>query len=139
MEQIRIFDATLYGGGQSPGAALNLEEKLEIARLLEQMKVDIIQAGFPISSPREFEAVRELAGSVRQSVVCALARAREEDIDVAAAALKRAARPRLQIGLGVSDSYVVGKLRTTRDAALEMRAGIWTTCSTTPPMPVALT
>lgn len=120
MERIRIYDATLYGGGQSPGAALNLEEKLEIARLLEQMKVDIIQAGFPISSPREFETVRELASRVRQSVVCALARAREGDIDVAAAALKGAARPRLQIGLGVSDSYVVGKLRTTREAALEM-------------------
>jgi 2-isopropylmalate synthase len=120
MEQVRIFDATLYGGGQSPGVGLNLEEKLEIARLLEQMKVDAIQAGFPISSPREFEAVQKLAGKIRDSVVCALARAREADIDVAAAALKGAARPRLQIGLGVSDSYVAGKLRTTREAALEM-------------------
>jgi 2-isopropylmalate synthase len=120
MEQVRIFDATLYGGGQSPGVGLNLEEKLEIARLLEQMKVDAIQAGFPISSPREFEAVQKLAGKIRDSVVCALARAREADIDVAAAALKGAARPRLQIGLGVSDSYVVGKLRTTHEAALEM-------------------
>jgi 2-isopropylmalate synthase len=122
MEQVRIFDATLYGGGQSPGVGLNLEEKLEIARLLEQMKVDAIQAGFPISSPREFEAVQKLAGKIRDCVVCALARAREADIDVAAAALKGAARPRLQIGLGVSDSYVVGKLRTTREAALEMGA-----------------
>jgi 2-isopropylmalate synthase len=120
VEQVRVFDATLYGGGQSPGAGLNLEEKLEVARLLEQMKVDIIQAGFPISSPREFEAVQRLAGQIRESVVCALARAREEDIDVAAAALKRAARPRLQIGLGASDSYVVHKLKTTREAALEM-------------------
>ncbi len=120
MEQVTIFDATLYGGGQSPGVSLNNEEKLEIARLLEQMKVDVIQAGFPISSPREFEAVRILAGEIRDSAVCALARAREEDIDVALAALRGAARPRIQIGLGVSDSYIVGKLKTSREAALEM-------------------
>jgi 2-isopropylmalate synthase len=120
MEQVKIFDATLYGGGQSPGVSLNIEEKLEIARLLEQMGVDVIQAGFPISSPREFEVVRSLAASLKQSVICALARAREEDIDVAIAALRGAARPRIQVGLGVSDSYVVGKLKTTREAALEM-------------------
>jgi 2-isopropylmalate synthase len=120
MERVQIFDATLYGGGQSPGVALNLEEKLEIAGLLDQMGLGGVQAGFPISSPREFEAVRALAGAVRNSVVCALARAREEDIDVALAALRGAARPRIQIGLGVSDSYVVGKLKTTQDAALEM-------------------
>ena len=120
MEKVKIFDATLYGGGQSPGVGLNLEEKLEIARLLEQMGVDIIQAGFPISTPRDFEAVQSLARASRESVVCALARAREEDIDVALAALKGAARPRIQVGLGVSDSYVVGKLKTTREAALQM-------------------
>jgi 2-isopropylmalate synthase len=120
MELVRIFDATLYGGGQSPGVGLNMEERLEIARLLEQMGVDAIQAGFPIASPREFESVQKLAKTIRGSVVCALARAREEDIDVAAAALKGAAQPRIQVGLGVSDSYVVSKLKTTRDAALEM-------------------
>jgi len=120
MEQIKFFDATLYGGGQSPGASLNIEEKIEIARLLERMGIDVIQAGFPISSPRDFEAVRQLAHEIRDSVVCALARAREDDIDVAVAALKDAAHPRIQIGLGVSDSYVVGKLNTTREAALEM-------------------
>jgi 2-isopropylmalate synthase len=120
MEQVKIFDATLYGGGQSPGVGLNLGEKLEIARLLEEMKADVIQAGFPISSPRDFEAVQTLAGAIQGSVICALARAREEDIDVAAAALKSAAQPRIQVGLGVSDSYIVGKLRTTREAALEM-------------------
>ena len=123
MEQVKIFDATLYGGGQSPGVALNIEERLEIARLLEQMKVDAIQAGFPIGSPREFESVQRLAGEIRESVVCALARAREQDIDVAAAALKKAARPRIQVGLGVSDSYVAGKLKTTRERALEMVVG----------------
>jgi 2-isopropylmalate synthase len=120
VEQIKIFDATLYGGGQSPGVGLNIEEKLEIARLLEQMGVDVIQAGFPISSPREFEIVQSLAEQSRESVICALARARQEDIDVALAALKGAARPRIQVGLGVSDSYVVGKLKTTHEKALEM-------------------
>ena len=120
MKQVRIFDATLYGGGQSPGVGLNIEERLEIARLLEQMKVDVIQAGFPIASPREFESVQKLAKAIQGSVICALARAREQDIDVAAAALKGAAQPRIQVGLGVSDSYVVGKLKTTREKALEM-------------------
>lgn len=120
MEQVKIYDATLYGGGQSPGVGLNLEEKLEIARLLEEMEVDVIQAGFPISSPRDFEAVQSLARGIRRSVVCGLARARERDIDVALAALKGAARPSIQIGLGVSDSYIVGKLKTTREAALDM-------------------
>jgi 2-isopropylmalate synthase len=120
MDKVKVFDATLYGGGQSPGVGLNIEEKLEIARLLEQMGVDIIQAGFPISSPREFEAVQRLARRVRDSVVCALARARREDIDVALAALKGAAQPRIQIGLGVSESYIVGKLKSTPDAALAM-------------------
>ncbi|HSJ53478.1 MAG TPA: 2-isopropylmalate synthase, partial [Anaerolineae bacterium] len=120
MEQVKIFDATLYGGGQSPGAALNIEERVEIARLLEQMKVDVIQAGFPIASPREFEAVQKLSHAIRESVVCALARARAEDVEVAAASLKAAARPRIQVGLGASDSYVRGKLKTTPEAALEM-------------------
>ena len=120
MEKVTIYDATLYGGGQSPGVSLNNEEKLEIARLSEQMGVDVIQAGFPISSPREFEAVQILARKVRGSRICALARARQEDVDVALAALKGAASPRIQVGLGVSDSYIKGKLKTSRDAALEM-------------------
>jgi len=120
MDQVKIFDATLYGGGQSPGASLNVEEKLEIAHLLEQMGVDAIQVGFPISSPNEFKAAQRLAAEVRASMVCALARARKEDIDVAVAALEGASRPRIQVGLGVSDSYVVDKLHMTRDAALDM-------------------
>jgi 2-isopropylmalate synthase len=120
MEKVKIFDATLYGGGQSPGSGLNVEEKLEIAHMLEQLGVDVIQVGFPISSPSEFKAVQRLSQAIRESIVCALARAREQDIDVAFAAIKDAARPRIQIGLGVSDSYVVGKLKTTRQVALEM-------------------
>ena len=120
MERVTIFDATLYGGGQSPGTSLNVEERLEIAHLLEQMGVDVIQAGFPIVSPRDFQAVRRLADEIRQSSICALARAREEDIDVAVAVLRGAARPRIQVGLGVSDSYIRGKLKSTREKAMDM-------------------
>jgi 2-isopropylmalate synthase len=120
MELVKIFDATLYSGGQSPGAALNAEERLEVARMLEQMGVDVIQAGFPIASPLEFTAVQRVAEVVRGGGVCALARAIAEDIEVAAAALKRAAAPNIQIGLGVSDSYIRGKLKASRDTALEM-------------------
>ena len=120
MDRVKIFDATLYGGGQSPGTGLNVEEKLEVGRLLEQMHVDVIQAGFPILSPNDYQAARRLADTIRESTVCVLARAREEDIDVAVAVLRGAARPRIQIGLGVSDSYIQGKLKTTREAALAM-------------------
>jgi 2-isopropylmalate synthase len=120
MDRVKIFDATLYGGGQSPGIGLNVEEKLEVGRLLEQMNVDVIQAGFPILSPNDYQAARRLADSIRESTVCVLARAREEDIDVAVAVLRGAARPRIQVGLGASDSYIERKLRTTREAALEM-------------------
>ncbi|MBN1318112.1 MAG: 2-isopropylmalate synthase [Anaerolineales bacterium] len=120
MDRINIFDATLYGGGQAPGIGLTIDERSEIARLLDQMGVDVIQAGFPIASPRDYQTVSRLAGEIKESVICALARAREEDIDVAVAVLKGAARPRLQIGLGVSDSYITRKLKTTRDEALEM-------------------
>ncbi len=120
MERVKILDATLYGGRQSPGVALNIEERLEIARLLEQMGVDIIQAGYPSASPRDYQAVRQLADTIRESAVCALARAREQDIDLAVAVLKKAARPCVQVGLGVSDSYIEGKLKTTRENALAM-------------------
>lgn len=120
MDLVKIFDATLYGGGQSPGAALNAEERLEVARMLEQMGVDVIQAGFPIASPLEFTAVQQVAEAVSDSGVCALARAIEEDIEVAAAALKKARSPHIQIGLGASDSYIRGKLHSNREAALEM-------------------
>lgn len=119
MERIGVFDSTLYGGGQSPGVGLNVEERLEIAHLLEKMHIDVVQAGFPISSPRDFESVQAIAREIKGSVVCALARAREQDIDVALAALKVAAQPRIQIGLGVSDSYLAGKVRMTREEAME--------------------
>ena len=119
-DRVLIFDTTLRDGEQSPGAALRVDEKLEIARVLEKMGVDIIEAGFPISSPGDFEAVRAISATIKNCIVCGLTRARKEDIDCAAEALKGAVRPRIHTGLGVSDNHIQYKLRTTREKALEM-------------------
>jgi len=119
MDRVMIFDTTLRDGEQSPGAALNVDEKIEIAHLLEQMGVDIIEAGFPISSPGDFRAVQRISKEMRNCVICGLTRANQKDIDVAAEALQGAARPRIHTGLGVSDVHIQYKLRTTREKALE--------------------
>lgn len=116
---VMIFDTTLRDGEQSPGAALNVDEKLEIARALEATGVDVIEAGFPISSPGDFRAVQRISQEIRGCIICGLARVKSEDIDAAAEALKDAARPRIHTGLGVSDVHIRYKLRTTRDEALE--------------------
>ena len=118
-ETVMVFDTTLRDGEQSPGAALNVDEKLEIARALEEMGVDIIEAGFPISSPGDFKAVQRISEEIRDCIVCGLTRANRKDIDVAAEALEGAARPRIHTGLGVSDVHIQHKLRTTREGALE--------------------
>ena len=118
--KIQIFDTTLRDGEQSPGASMNTEEKLIIARQLIRMNVDVIEAGFPISSPGDFRSVREiglLAGD--QCVVCGLTRAVDKDIDVAAEALSTAKRPRIHTGLGVSPSHLKEKLHITEDEAVE--------------------
>jgi 2-isopropylmalate synthase len=117
---VMVFDTTLRDGEQSPGAALNVDEKLEIARALEEMGVDIIEAGFPISSPGDFRAVQRISQEVRGCVICGLTRANRKDIDAAAEALKDAACPRIHTGLGVSDLHIQHKLHTTREEALEM-------------------
>ncbi len=97
--KVQIFDTTLRDGEQSPGASLNIDEKVEIARQLERLGVDVIEAGFPISVPGDFEAVRRVAAAVGDSItVCGLTRAREGDIDVAWDALKGAKRPRIHTG-----------------------------------------
>jgi 2-isopropylmalate synthase len=119
-DNITVFDTTLRDGEQSPGAAMNVDEKLEIARALEEMGVDVIEAGFPISSPGDFRAVQRLSQEIRGCTICGLTRANEKDIDVAAEALQDAARPRIHTGLGVSDVHIERKLRTTREGALEM-------------------
>ncbi|MBN1248143.1 MAG: 2-isopropylmalate synthase [Anaerolineae bacterium] len=120
VDHIIVFDTTLRDGEQSPGAALNVDEKLEIARALEAMGVDIIEAGFPISSPGDFRAVERVSAEIRGCTICGLTRAREGDIDAAAEALKGAAHPRIHTGLGVSDVHIQHKLRTTREGALAM-------------------
>jgi 2-isopropylmalate synthase len=118
--KIDIFDTTLRDGEQSPGASMNTEEKLVIARQLLRLGVDVIEAGFPISSPGDFESVRkisELAGY--DATVCALTRAVEKDIIVAADALQFAKRPRIHTGIGVSPSHLKDKLRITEDVCIE--------------------
>ena len=118
--KIDIFDTTLRDGEQSPGASMNTEEKLVITRELLRMNVDVIEAGFPVSSPGDFESVRRIAEVVGDdAVVCGLTRAVEKDIDVAADALKYAKRPRIHTGIGVSPSHLHDKLRITEDQCVE--------------------
>jgi 2-isopropylmalate synthase len=117
--RIYIFDTTLRDGEQSPGASLNVQEKIEIARQLERLGVDVIEAGFPISSPGDFQAVQEVCQVVKNATVCGLTRAVPKDIDVAAEALKDAVRPRIHTGLGVSDNHLQHKLKMTREQAME--------------------
>jgi len=119
-DTVMIFDTTLRDGEQSPGAALNVDEKVEIARVLEAMGVDIIEAGFPISSPGDFRAVQRISREIRGCTICGLTRANPKDIEVAAEALQDAACPRIHTGLGVSNVHIRHKLRTTREGALEM-------------------
>ena len=119
-EKVQIFDTTLRDGEQSPGASMNTEEKLEIARQLVRLGVDVIEAGFPISSPGDFESVSRIGTEVGDAcVVCGLSRAIPEDIEVAADALKTSKRPRIHTGIGVSDNHLEYKLRISRDEALE--------------------
>ena len=116
--RVIVFDTTLRDGEQSPGAALNVSEKIEIAHMLEEMGVDVIEAGFPVSSPGDFRAVQRISREIRRCVVCGLTRANKHDIEVAADALRDAAHPRIHTGLGVSDVHVFQKLRLTREEAL---------------------
>ena len=113
--RIRIFDTTLRDGEQSPGASMNLQEKMEIAQALADLGVDIIEAGFPIASPGDFEAVREIARIVRGVTVCGLARCNDADIDRAWEALKLAERPRIHVFLATSAIHREFKLRMTRE------------------------
>jgi len=122
MEKITIFDTTLRDGEQAPGAAMGTAEKLELAKMLEQLGVDVIEAGFPISSPGDFQAVQQISEEIKGCSICALTRARTEDIDVAVAAVSKAKYPRIHTGLGVSDIHLEHKLRMSRDEALEAGA-----------------
>ena len=113
--RVIIFDTTLRDGEQSPGASMNLEEKLQIAALLEEMGVDVIEAGFPIASNGDFEAVNEVAKRVKNSIVAGLARAGQKDIERAAEALKPAARPRIHTFISTSPLHMKYKLRMEPD------------------------
>ncbi len=115
-QPVRIFDTTLRDGEQSPGAAMTLEEKLEVAELLDAMGVDIIEAGFPISSSGDFDAVQEISRLVKNATVCGLARAGFKDIDRAAEALKHAKRPRIHTFLSTSPVHMKHKLQMEPDA-----------------------
>lgn len=118
--KITIFDTTLRDGEQSPGASMNVEEKLQVARELLRLHVDVIEAGFPVSSPGDFDAVRRIADTVGDAaVVCALSRAVPADIETAARALDGCARPRIHTGIGVSSSHLADKLHITEEEALE--------------------
>lgn len=117
--KVHIFDTTLRDGEQVPGCKLNTREKVEIALRLEALGVDIIEAGFPISSPGDFQSVREISSVLRDVVVCGLSRAVLKDIETAAAALKTARRPRIHTGIGTSDFHIKSKFNSTREEILE--------------------
>jgi len=123
MNKIQIFDTTLRDGEQVPGCQLKTEEKIVIARELEALGVDIIEAGFPISSPGDFLSVVEICKAVSAPVVCALTRTKKEDIDVAAEALRNAKRGRIHTGIGSSDVHILHKFRSTREQVLEQ--AVW--------------
>lgn len=117
-KKVFIFDTTLRDGEQVPGCKLNAEEKIELALQLEDLGVDIIEAGFPISSPGDFDSVARIATIIKNASVCALSRAVEKDIEVAAQALKGAKRPRIHTGIGTSDFHIKSKFNATRDEIL---------------------
>ena len=105
-KQIFIFDTTLRDGEQVPGCKLNTKEKLRLALQLEELGVDVIEAGFPISSPGDFESVTEISKIIRNATVCGLTRAVQKDIEVAGEALKYAKKPRIHTGIGTSDFHI---------------------------------
>ncbi len=119
VDKINIFDTTLRDGEQVPGCKLNTKEKVELALRLEELGADIIEAGFPISSPGDFNSVNEISKIIKNATVCGLTRAVQKDIEVAAEALKYARRPRIHTGIGTSDLHIKAKFNSTREEILE--------------------
>lgn len=117
--RVHIFDTTLRDGEQVPGCKLNTSQKLEIALQLEQLGVDVIEAGFPISSPGDFRSVEVISEHLKNPIICGLSRAVKKDIKTAAEALVKARRPRIHTGIGTSPSHVQYKLRTTQEDVIE--------------------
>ncbi len=122
-QKVQIFDTTLRDGEQVPGCQLQTEEKVMIAKELESLGVDVIEAGFPISSPGDFLSVVEISKAVSHTTVCGLTRAKKEDIDVAAEALRHARHGRIHTGIGSSDVHIKHKFKSTREQVLEQ--GVW--------------
>ncbi|WP_346985376.1 2-isopropylmalate synthase [Chryseobacterium sp. POE27] len=118
-EKVEIFDTTLRDGEQVPGCKLNTEQKLIIAEKLDELGVDVIEAGFPISSPGDFHSVSEISKLVKNAKVCGLTRANQKDIETAAEALKFARRPRIHTGIGTSDSHIRYKFNSNREDIIE--------------------
>ncbi|MBS1666900.1 MAG: 2-isopropylmalate synthase [Bacteroidetes bacterium] len=118
-KKIDIFDTTLRDGEQVPGCKLNTKEKIELALKLEELGVDILEAGFPISSPGDFHSVEEISKIIKNASVCGLSRAVQKDIEVAAAALKFAKRPRIHTGIGTSDFHIKSKFNSNREEILQ--------------------
>jgi len=118
-KQVFIFDTTLRDGEQVPGCKLNTKEKLKLALRLEELGVDVIEAGFPISSPGDFESVSEISKIIQHATVCGLTRAVQKDIEVAGEALKYAKRPRIHTGIGTSDFHIKSKFNATREEILQ--------------------
>jgi len=118
-DKVQIFDTTLRDGEQVPGCKLDTEQKLVIAERLDELGVDVIEAGFPISSPGDFSSVQEISKLVKNATVCGLTRAVKKDIEVAAEAIKSAKRPRIHTGIGTSDSHIKYKFNASRDEIIQ--------------------
>lgn len=118
-EKVQIFDTTLRDGEQVPGCKLNTEQKLIIAKRLDELGVDVIEAGFPISSPGDFKSVVEISKVVKNATVCGLTRSVRKDIEVAAQAIKGAVRPRIHTGIGTSESHIKFKFKTTQEDIIQ--------------------
>ncbi len=117
--QVQIFDTTLRDGEQVPGCKLNTKQKLVIAEQLDALGVDVIEAGFPVSSPGDFKSVEEIAKIIKNATVCGLTRSVENDIKVASEALKYAKKPRIHTGIGTSDSHIIHKFKSNREDIIE--------------------
>ncbi len=118
-KKILIFDTTLRDGEQVPGCKLNTREKIDLALRLEELGVDILEAGFPISSPGDFSSVQEISAIITKASVCALSRAVQKDIEVAGEAIKKAKRPRIHTGIGTSDFHIKSKFNSNREDILK--------------------
>ena len=146
-DQVRIFDTTLRDGEQAPGFSLRPAEKLQLARQLDALGVDIIEAGFPIASPADAEAVRRIATEIRRPVIACLARCHRADLEKAAWAIKPAAQGRIHTFIATSDLHLQAKLRMTREQCLEAAVDVGalrapahrSTCSSRPRTPRAAT